>query len=128
MQSTKSKREKGPQGSSGRAPKSYVVNPAGGVLTVEDLPSARPGRWVARKKAEVVAGVRGGLISLTEACARYELTPEEFLSWQNALDRFGLKGLGVTKNPGRARPPAEPAAASSADAAAIRAQSLVGWP
>ncbi len=72
---------------------------------MENLPAARPGRWVARKKAEVVAGVRGGLISLTEACARYELTPEEYLTWQNALDRFGLKGLGITKRCGRAKPP-----------------------
>jgi len=37
---------------------------------------------VIRRKAEVVAAVRGGLLSLEEACSRYTLTVDEFLSWQ----------------------------------------------
>src|SRR5215468_5840731 len=40
-----------------------------------------PKRWVIRRKAEVVAAVRDGLLTLEEACSRYMLTVEEFLSW-----------------------------------------------
>ncbi len=47
--------------------------------------------------AEVVAAVRGGLLSLDEACKRYTLTVEEFLAWQRAIDRFGLAGLRATR-------------------------------
>jgi hypothetical protein len=45
----------------------------------------------------VVAAVDGGLISLDEACQRYALSIEEFLSWQRAFDRFGQRGLRATK-------------------------------
>jgi len=45
----------------------------------------------------VVAAVRGGLLSMEEACERYALTLEEYLSWQSAVDRYGLKGLRTTK-------------------------------
>ena len=31
-----------------------------------------------RRKAEVVAAVRGGLLSLEEACSRYALNSDEF--------------------------------------------------
>jgi hypothetical protein len=44
---------------------------------------------VIRRKAEVAAAVRGGLISLEEACSRYTLTVEEFLTWQYSIDRHG---------------------------------------
>ncbi len=68
----------------------------GGPLTIDDLPPADTKRWVARRKAEVVAGVRSGLITLEEACRRYALSVDEFLSWQSRLDRHGLKGLHIT--------------------------------
>jgi hypothetical protein len=76
-----------------RKPKSYVIGPGGNVLTMDNLPSPRPGRWVSRRKAEVIAGVRGGLLSLAEAYERYELTPEEFLEWQDGVDQFGMREL-----------------------------------
>ena len=60
----------------------YVIGPDGSPLTIADLPPTTTKRWVIRRKAEVVAAVRGGLLSLEEACARYTLTVEEFLSWQ----------------------------------------------
>ncbi|ORE98856.1 hypothetical protein ATO4_00780 [Aurantimonas sp. 22II-16-19i] len=50
-----------------------------------------------RRKAEVVAAVRGGLLSLDEACSRYTLTVEEFLSWQMSIDQHGLAGLRTTQ-------------------------------
>jgi hypothetical protein len=45
----------------------------------------------------VVAAVRGGLLSLEEACERYTLTVDEFLSWQRSIDRHGLPGLRATR-------------------------------
>jgi len=81
----------------GRKFSNYVVGPDGGPLTVSDLPTSGTKRWVSRRKAEVVAAVDGGLISLDEACQRYSLSVEEFLSWQRAFDRFGQKGLRATK-------------------------------
>ncbi|MEI9888453.1 MAG: DUF1153 domain-containing protein [Rhizomicrobium sp.] len=53
-------------------------------------------RWVPRRKAQVVSAVRGGAISLDEACSRYALTVEEFLFWQRAVDKYGLAGLRAT--------------------------------
>ncbi len=66
-------------------------------LTVDSLPPADTKRWVTRRKAEVVAAVRNGLISLEEACHRYQLSIEEFLSWQGQIERHGLPGLRVTR-------------------------------
>ncbi len=76
---------------------SYVSGPDGSPLTLFDLPTSNTKRWVSRRKAEVVAAVDGGLISLDEARQRYSLSVEEFLSWQRAFDRFGQQGLRATK-------------------------------
>jgi two-component system cell cycle response regulator CtrA len=67
-----------------------------GPLTAADLPTPHTKRWTIRRKAEVVAAVRGGLLSLEEACARYALNREELLSWQWCIDHYGLKGLRTT--------------------------------
>jgi hypothetical protein len=75
----------------------YVIGPDGSPLTLADLPPPDTQRWVIRRKAEVVAAVKGGLLSLDEACARYRLTTEEFLGWQLAINRFGLAGLRATR-------------------------------
>ena len=75
----------------------FVIGPDGSPLTIADLPPPNTKRWVIRRKAEVVAAVRGGLLSLEEACTRYTLTVEEFLAWQHAIDRFGLAGLRATR-------------------------------
>ncbi len=75
----------------------YVIGPDGSPLTVADLPGPETKRWVIRRKAEVVAAVRGGLLSLEEACNRYTLTVEEFLNWQMSIDEHGLAGLRTTK-------------------------------
>ena len=74
----------------------YVIGPDGRALTVADLPPRDTKRWVTRRKAELVVAVRGGLLSLEEACERYALTIDEFLSWQTTLDRHGLPGLRAT--------------------------------
>ena len=75
----------------------YVIGPDGSPLTIADLPPSNTRRWVIRRKAEVVAAVRGGLLSLEEACQRYKLTTEEFLSWQASIDEYGLAGLPTTR-------------------------------
>ena len=74
----------------------YVIGPDGSPLTIADLPPTSTKRWVIRRKAEVVAAVRGGLLSLEEACSRYTLTVDEVLSWQIAIDQHGLAGLRTT--------------------------------
>jgi len=68
-----------------------------GGLTLADLPPPNTKRWVIRRKAEVVAGVRSGIISLEEACRRYKLSIEEFLSWQRLIESHGLAGLRATR-------------------------------
>ena len=75
----------------------YVIGPDGSPLTIADLPPPGNHRWVIRRKAEIVAAVRGGLLSLEEACERYVLTVEEYLSWQRSIDRHGLAGLRTTR-------------------------------
>lgn len=75
----------------------YVMGPDGSPLTIADLPSVTTKRWVIRRKAEVVAAVRGGLLSLSDACSRYRLTVDEFLSWQRSIERHGLPGLRATR-------------------------------
>lgn len=66
-------------------------------LTMADLPPPGTRRWVMRRKAEVVAGVRNGLLTLEEACQRYTLSVEEFLSWQELIDRHGVRALRATR-------------------------------
>jgi hypothetical protein len=74
-----------------------VIGPLGEPLTIESLPKPGTTRWVVRRKAEVVAAVAGGLLTVDEACARYTLSLEEFASWQRAVDRSGMPGLRVTR-------------------------------
>ena len=75
----------------------YVIGPDGSPLTIADLPPTSTKRWVIRRKAEVVAAVRGGLLSIEEACDRYKLTVDEFLSWQRSIEKHGLPGLRATR-------------------------------
>ncbi len=77
--------------------KKIVLAPDGSPLTLNDLPKGNTVRWVARRKAEVVAAVRGGLITMEDVCRRYSLTVEEYLSWQANIDAHGLPGLRTTR-------------------------------
>jgi Protein of unknown function (DUF1153) len=76
---------------------SAVRGPDGSVLTIADLPSPDTRRWVIRRKAMIAAAVRGGLMTLETACSRYRLLPEELLSWQYYIDRYGFSALRATK-------------------------------
>ena len=67
-----------------------------GPLTMDDLPSPTAAYWVARRKAELLSAIDGGLIELEEACKRYRLSGEELESWRRTLDRAGIPGLRAT--------------------------------
>jgi hypothetical protein len=73
-----------------------VIGPTGRRLALADLPDPNTRRWVIRRKAEVVAAVRGGLLSLEDACARYSLSVREFFDWQQSIDLLGMRGLLTT--------------------------------
>jgi hypothetical protein len=68
-----------------------------------ELPPPNTIRWMARRKAAVVAAVRAGKITLEEACRYYQLSEEEFLGWQHAFDAHGLRGLSVKRLRGNRR-------------------------
>jgi hypothetical protein len=74
-----------------------VIGPLGEALTLESLPRPSTTRWVIRRKAEVVAAVAGGLLTVDEVCEVYSLSIEEFTGWQRAVDRSGMPGLRVTR-------------------------------
>ena len=61
-----------------------------------DLPPANTNRWVARRKAAVVAALSSGAITMEETCRRYALSKEELLDWQRAFEAHGLSGLRAT--------------------------------
>lgn len=74
-----------------------VMGPDGNPLTLDTLPPPGNTRWVIRRKAEVVIAVRDGLLSLEDACRRWNLTVEEFEGWKASIDRHGLPGLRTTR-------------------------------
>ena len=64
---------------------------------MDDLPPPNTTRWTIRRKAAVVAAVHSGKITMEEALRRYQLSEEEFLSWQRAFETHGLAGLRATR-------------------------------
>ena len=76
--------------------KSREAEPLEAPISLAALPPPDTERWVARRKAQVVAAVQAGLITLDEALSRYRLSLEEFTGWQRALYRHGLRGLQIT--------------------------------
>jgi len=80
-----------------QASRRFVMGPDGSPLSMSNLPPPDTKRWVIRRKAEVICAVRGGLLTIEEACERYRLSLEEFLDWQGAVTNHGLKGLRTTR-------------------------------
>ena len=74
-----------------------VIGPSGRPMTLDDLPPPDTKRWVSRRKAEVVSAVRQGLLTLEKACERYDLSLEEYMSWERLIDQHGIPGLRVTR-------------------------------
>ncbi len=77
-------------------PRRAPVRSRGG-MSLADLPPRDTKRWVASRKAAVVAAVAQKLISESEACARYGLTAEELASWRSALKDHGVGALRATR-------------------------------
>lgn len=75
----------------------FVIGPDGQRLTLADLPPADTRRWVIRRKAEVVAAVGGGLLTIEEACEHYNVSIEEFEGWRKSIARHGIQGLRTTQ-------------------------------
>ena len=69
---------------------SHVIGPDGSPMTVFDLPSAKTQRWSLKLKADVIAAVKGGLISVEEATARYQLNQEKLIAWKNEVEEADL--------------------------------------
>ena len=62
-----------------------------------DLPPPDTKRWVPRRKATIVNAVASGAISLEDVCRCYELSGEEFVTWERAIETHGVAGLRVTR-------------------------------
>ena len=77
----------------------HVIGPDGSILTTANLPPTNLKRWVARRKAEVIATVKGGLLTMPEACRRYAISSEEFLEWERHYESDGLEGLRASARP-----------------------------
>ena len=67
-------------------------------IKVDELPPPGITRWVIHRKAQVVAAVQAGALSLEEVCARYSVSVEEFQSWQRTLQQHGIYGLRITRS------------------------------
>ena len=60
-----------------------------------NLPPPDTTRWVARRKAMIVNAVHGGAMSPEEVCRCYELSVEEFVTWERAIETHGVAGVLV---------------------------------
>jgi hypothetical protein len=61
------------------------------------LPPTTTKRWVVRRKAEVVAAVADGRLTVDEACALYSLTVDELECWRTYVERHGVEALRATR-------------------------------
>ena len=64
---------------------------------LKELPPTDTKRWVISRKAAVVAAVMNGAITLDDVCWLYDLSVEEFLTWQEMIEKHGVRGLRVTR-------------------------------
>ncbi|MGB5557783.1 MAG: DUF1153 domain-containing protein [Paracoccaceae bacterium] len=74
-----------------------VTLPDGRIMTRADLPPAETRRWVASRKAAVVRGVAAGLITRSDALARWALSEAEFDEWRMAIETHGEAALKATQ-------------------------------
>lgn len=61
------------------------------------LPPAGTVRWVASRKAAVVAAIAGGKLPRETAISRYALSEEELDGWITAEQTHGVDALRVTR-------------------------------
>jgi transposase-like protein len=63
------------------------------IPSMTELPPPNTRRWVARRKAAVVSAVSSSVITIEEACQRYQMSEEEFFAWRCAFKNYGILGL-----------------------------------
>ncbi len=61
------------------------------------LPPEDTTRWVASRKAAVVAAVNADVISKADVERSYGVSEEEFEQWRNSLQKHGVGGLRATR-------------------------------
>ena len=61
------------------------------------LPDVTTGRWTAQRKAQLIAGIREGVITLARACERYGVSAAEVGEWMRLDQRHGTAGLRVCR-------------------------------
>jgi uncharacterized protein DUF1153 len=66
-------------------------------MTGVGAPPPPPKRWVPSRKAEILAAVRNGALTLEDACKRYTMSVEEFLEWKQNVEDYGLASLRVIR-------------------------------
>jgi hypothetical protein len=76
----------------------FFIGSDGKLITLADLPPRNLKRFLPRHKAMVVAAVQNGLITLDEACKRYELAIEDYLSWYRAFGMARSPAAGPNEN------------------------------
>ena len=62
-----------------------------------NLPPLTTTRWVASRKAAVVAAVNADVISKEEVERRYGVSEEELAQWTESLEKHGVGGLRATR-------------------------------
>ncbi|MBI2618158.1 DUF1153 domain-containing protein [Candidatus Kaiserbacteria bacterium] len=68
----------------------------GNTITREHLPRS-DGRWTPNRKVIVILALKIGLLSPSEALARYGFSSEELLTWQRRFAMHGEDGLKTTR-------------------------------
>lgn len=61
----------------------------------QELLEEQGGRWTPRRKRLVLQAIVAGELSVSEACARWEISLEELRSWQRAFQRPGTAKLKI---------------------------------
>lgn len=75
-----------------------MVAKARAAATAEiELPPVDTTRWVARRKAAVLAAIDAGILTRAQACGRYHISDIELRLWERAVHFAGVPGLRVTR-------------------------------
>lgn len=77
--------------------KTFEAAQSGVAADADGLPPVTTTRWVARRKAEVLAAIADGRLTRAEACARYTISEAELRLWERAVECAGVPGLRVTR-------------------------------
>lgn len=71
-----------------------VIGPLGQRMTLASLPPPDTKRWIAHRKAELVAAVDGGLLTIEEVCEQYNMAVESSSHGNAASSGLGCAAFG----------------------------------